>query len=93
MVEHGGTNHSRRFDDACRCNIKGRQLLLLTPPPTATQAPSIRRAKDGAQHSLPSAPTAGAGAATTNVPTTRQRHPSTSGRGRRRRPVPSTTTA
>ncbi|CAM9416575.1 unnamed protein product [Ectocarpus sp. 12 AP-2014] len=91
MIEYGGTNQRRRFDDACRCNINRRQLLLLTPPPT--RAPSIRRAKDNAQHSLPSAPTAGAAAATTNVPTTRQSHPSTRGRGRRRRPVPSTTTA
>lgn len=93
MVEDGGTNQRRRFDDACRCNIKRRQLLLLTTPPMATQAPSIRRARDDAQHSLPSAPTAGAAAATTNVPMTRQRRPSTRGRGRRRCLVLSTTTA
>ncbi|CAN0155150.1 unnamed protein product, partial [Ectocarpus sp. 4 AP-2014] len=93
MVEDGGTNQRRRFDDACRCTINLRQLLLLTPPPMATQAPPSRRAKDDARHSLPSAPTAGAAAAATNVPTTRQRHPSIRGRERRRRPVPSTTTA
>ncbi|CAN0562784.1 unnamed protein product, partial [Ectocarpus sp. 12 AP-2014] len=93
MVEDGRTDQRRRFDDACGCNIKRRQLLLLTPPPMATQASSIRQAKDDAQHSWPSAPTAGAAAATTNVATTRQRHPSTRGRGRRRHPVPSTTTA
>ncbi|CBN77640.1 Peptidase aspartic, catalytic; UBA-like [Ectocarpus siliculosus] len=58
----------------------------------ATQAPSIRRAKDGAQHSLPSAPTDGAAAATTKVPMTRQRHSNTRGWGWRRCPVFSTTT-
>ncbi|CAN0167261.1 unnamed protein product, partial [Ectocarpus sp. 13 AM-2016] len=93
MVEDGCIDQRRRFDDACGCNIKRRQILLLTPPPMATQAPPTRRAKDNAQHSLPSAPTTGAAAATTNVPTTRQRDPSSRGRGRRRRPVPSNTTA
>ncbi|CAN0357686.1 unnamed protein product, partial [Ectocarpus fasciculatus] len=46
MIEYVSTNQRRRFDDACRCDIKRRQLLP-TAPTTATQAPSARRARDG----------------------------------------------
>lgn len=90
MIEFGSTNQRKRFDDACRCNIKRRQLLL-TASTMTTKGPSIRRTGNGVQHSMSSTPTAGAAAATTNLPMTRSRHSSTRGRGRRR-PVLSTTT-